>query len=254
VVIDGGLGNQILGWIKYLTAIEFGKIKNSKAHTHLDLEYFRNPPPKKKGLSYFDWELSEYGIKLENLKSIKRPLLYQFSYAHQAKNEQHLYESMNLGSWAEYFPLTDSYFKLSKKLELSDDYLAIHLRRGDYLQVAARIVSVDEVCQVLNKISSVIPCLILIISDSEVSEDDFRKFKEILPDNVIRVIVGGDIHAVHGILRQAKFLITSNSAFSLSAALTMTNNGFAIAPRNFHGSKNVDINQAYHSLSRWNLI
>ena len=254
VVIDGGLGNQILGWIKYHTAIEFGKIKNSKEQTRLDLEYFCNPPQNKKGLSYFDWELSEYGIKLENLKSTKRPLLFQFSYNHQARNERHLYQLMNLRSWAEYFPLTESYFKLNEKLELSKDYVAIHLRRGDYLNVAARIVTVDEVCSVLNRISSLIPTSVLVLSDSEISDEDFRKILEQLPDKVVRVIVGGDTHAIHGILRQAKFLITSNSAFSLSAALTMTNNGLAVAPRNFHGSKNSDINEAYHLLSSWTVI
>ena len=254
VIIDGGLGSQILGWIKYQTAVEFGKAKNPKERTHLDLEYYLNPPPGQKNLSYFEWELGEYGIELQNLKSNKRPLLFNFSYNEQARNELYLYESMKLTSWVEYFPLTLSYFKIAEKMQLNEDYCAIHLRRGDYLQVAARIVGVDEVCSILNRMKSVLPKLILVISDSQVTEDDLRKFKEILTENVIKVIVGGDIHAAHGILRQAKILIASNSAFSLSAALTMTNNGLVIAPRNFHGPKNTGINNAYHSLSSWNVI
>jgi hypothetical protein len=252
IVIDGGLGSQILGWIKYQITLE----TNSKSKVRLDTTYFYNQYRKNITplTTLFEWELDQYGINLTEQKKNRFLEYFKFSYDQQAKLEKNLFELMKAKNWSSYFPLSIATESLKNDLGIMSEYCVVHLRRGDYLKVATRVLGVGEVLQLLCKIQHLIPRDVVLISDSELETGNFEEVKRCLPRKNIQLLVGRDPHAVHGLMRESSLLIASNSTFSLSAGLTMSRGGVVIFPKDFHGPKRKRINANFNELADWNIL
>jgi len=251
IMIDGGLGSQIIGWIKYHIAKEIFINKEIQ----LDLSYFLSEQTQDlvPGLTRWKWELDHYGLQLLDLNPGKKPFLADISYEKRAQFEFPLFQKMVGRSWNHLFPLSTSTIELFQNLELPKEFGVVHLRRGDYLQVGSKIVHETEVSKLLEKISGSLPQTLLVISDSEISDLDLNRIREAAKVGDIQKIIGGDMHAVHGLMRQSKVLIASNSTYSISAALTMTNGGTTIFPANLYGSAMPNLNRNFNSLANWHL-
>lgn len=251
IMIDGGLGSQIIGWIKYHVAKELFANKEIQ----LDLSYFLSVQTEEliPGLTKWKWELDQYGLKLKDLNPGKKPLLTDIAYEKRAQFELQLFQEMAGRNWEHLFPLTKSAIELIRNLELPIEFGVVHLRRGDYLKVGSKIIHETEVCKLLEKISGLLPQTLLVISDSEISDLGFNRIREAAKVGDIQKIIRGDMHAVHGLMRQSKILIASNSTYSISAALTMTNGGTTIYPANLYGSTMPNLNRNFNSLADWHI-
>ena len=250
-MIDGGLGSQMIGWIKYQIAQEM--YNNTKVE--LDLSYFLPTQPSDviAGLTKWEWELDHYGIDLNNLHPQAKPFLADISYEKRAQFEFPIFQEMMSRSWKHLFPVSAATNELSQRISLPKDYGVIHLRRGDYLQVGSKIVQEASVNKLLEKINGLLPKALLIVSDSEITNQTLNRIKKVANVDNIEKIIGGDMHAVHGLMRQAKILIASNSTYSISAALTMTSSGTTVFPTNFYGSSMPNLNSNLNSLANWHL-
>jgi len=251
IMIDGGLGSQMIGWIKYHIAKEIF----ADREIQLDLSYFLLEQTEElvPGLTKWKWELDHYGLKLSDLNPGKKPFLTDIAYEKRAQFELPLFQEMAGRSWKHLFPLSTSAIELFRNLELPKEFGVVHLRRGDYLKVGSKIVHETEVSNLLEKISGSLPQTLLVISDSEISDLGFNRIREAAKVGDIKNIIRGDMHAVHGLMRQSKILIASNSTYSISAALTMTNGGTAIFPANLYGSPMPNLNRNFNSLADWHL-
>jgi fructosamine-3-kinase len=115
-----------------------------------------------------------------------------------------------------YFPVKHSIVDECYKISDGNDYLFIHIRRGDYVNVASHLVDDLDFVSLAKSVSNFVTWAV-IISDSEVSSMVRDKLMELYPN--CSIIVGDNLHVAHALIRQANYLICSNSQFSLSAAL-----------------------------------
>ena len=251
IMIDGGLGSQMMGWIKYQIARELWADKKIQ----LDLSYFLQSPALEiaPGTLKRKWELEYYGIPLSDLYPERKPFFGDISYEKRAQFESPLFNEMGKRKWNYLFPLPQSTQLILKNLNLDSDFGVVHLRRGDYLQVASKIVQESEVIKLLEKINGFIPQTLIVLSDSDITDQNLNRIKKAANVSSIEKIIGGDMHAVHGLMRESKILIASNSTFSISAALTMTRGGTTIFPANFYGSQMPNLNTNFNSLADWHL-
>lgn len=249
IMIDGGLGSQMIGWIKYQIAREMFFDKEIQ----LDLSYFLSEQTEDlvPGLTKWEWELDHYGLKLMDLNPVKKPFLTDISYEKRAQFEFPFFQVMAGRSWEHLFPLSTTATQLCRTLELPIEFGILHLRRGDYLKVGSKIVHETEVSELLAKIAELLPQTLLVISDSEISDLGLNRIREAAKVRDIKKIIGGDMHAVHGLMRQSKVLIASNSTYSISAALTMTNGGTTIFPANLYGPAMPNLNRNFNTLADW---
>jgi len=250
-MIDGGLGSQIMGWIKYQIARELWIEKKIQ----LDLSYFFQEQSLESDSVFLKrkWELEQYGISLNDLYPERKPYFGEISYEKRARFESPLFQEMGKRNWNYLFPLHHNSNFIRKKLNLDFEYGVIHLRRGDYLQVASKIVQESEVLKLLEKINRFLPQNLIVVSDSEITDQNLDRIKKVANVSNVEKIIGGDLHAVHGLMRQSKILIASNSTFSISAALTMTNGGTTIFPANPYGSPMPNLNRNFNSIASWHL-
>jgi hypothetical protein len=113
--------------------------------------------------------------------------------------------------------------------------VAVHVRQGDYLSQASKIVSVEQNIHLLGQISSVVfkaKRHITWISDSEL---DRRLVENGLPSFRHSFLIGGDPLAVHVMMTNAAFLVAANSTYSFTAGLLSGQPFFA--PCRWYGDK-----------------
>ena len=222
VTFTGGLGAQIF------SAAIYYYLKGKGRNIYADLDYFKQigktaTAGNKGEASHWNYELGEYGLPLEGFSTKKLEKTFF------KRNKPHVIsdgteklelaiEALRQRKIKEFFPIKRSIVEECHKISAGNDYLCIHIRRGDYVNVTSHLVLVDDMdfVNLAKSISSFITTAI-VISDSEVSDIVKEKLTVFFAD--CSFIVGGDLHVAHALIRQAKYLICSNSQFGLSGAL-----------------------------------
>ena len=141
------------------------------------------------------------------------------------------------------------YFEISKDLtdvlpgDAARDFLCMHVRRGDYVNVASHLITDSEFLRLSRKFSGLITHVV-VISDSPIGAD-FRNalsscFEKIsFLDNI-------DAFASHRIMRSARVLFCSNSTFSLTAA-ALNPDALVLIPRQWYAKEQSHIEAPIHA-------
>ena len=240
VFIEGGLGSQILNVLRFWNLQEVNTGQNVKC----DLSYFKYTDRS----NLWNWELGRYGIDLNQVarfESKSKLNKYREKFDYLNLNE------LNSNYWRTIRNKYIDRFSFPRELILEDlnrelkqknlgDYCAIHIRRGDYLSVASKLVQFDEYLEVTSKIVGLLPQNIVLVSDSPISVHVISEFENILPERKVFTLDNPslDPYFIHCTLRMAKVLITGNSTFSFSAALLGDDNQVSLSPNQFHSGKN----------------
>lgn len=252
VSFTGGIGAQILS-----LAIVLEHNKSSRP-IGVDLSYFEQEPRQAslgEGVSIWPWGLDFLGFPIERvsaLSNIQRNegLLLSDSPQKLAMGVSALVDPGLKGIFPRKEPeLNFSALNISD-LRGKDRYVALHLRRGDYLNVASHLVPDQAYAALAARLSNVIPNAIL-ISDSTpdvksemILRGQFEKF----------LVIGGLEHnpgEVHHLLRNAAIHVGSNGQFSLTAGLL--SEGLYLAPKRFVTGED-DINLFISSLSEFSAV
>ena len=240
IYFEGGLGSQILSYIDF-----------ANNPRRVDLSYFRFPPvADNAGPDIWQWELHRYGIKLddfseyENSKPFnpwitRRPSTLEYSSRVQRRSSiEKLKPHKNI---QEHFPInTPALIKALEEFEIElDRTVSIHIRRGDYVRVASRLVEYREYENVLKSISLQPNYKLLFLSDSELPSEVKEYFKKVFADRKVEFFSENDIstHLTHDLMRMSKVLITANSTFSISAGLLSDANSLVLSPIEFFGGE-----------------
>lgn len=243
VHIEGGIGSQILGVISFWERQE----KYGVAKTRCDLSYFRS---QDRG-DLWNWELNRYQISLEELQehdsTTSRNIL-------KLKSDFLSELEINDNYWIQARKKYLDRFQFDPKLiidfrkEFVDfedvhSYGAVHIRRGDYLKVASRVIKFDEYLDLLISIRELIPKDLLIISDSQLEDKEKETLVNLLGGSQNLVFLDDphlDPFLIHCTLRDADLLVTSNSTFSFTAALLGKSEQLAFSPINFHSGRSAE--------------
>jgi len=242
VVFAGGMGTQIIQAAVYFS------MRNAGHQVYADLSYFdtdsRMADVGKAGqLTHWFWQLEQFGLSRASFD--QAPELNK-------RNADILRDSprmLELGLKALAQPDIQKHFKDVTNVteilpvEVLNGFLCIHIRRGDYVNVASHLISNEEFISLIKKFSGLINYTV-ILSDSPI-EPDFRSavsnyFKTVMfLDNI-------DPYASHRIMRCARILICSNSTFSLTAA-ALNPGALVIIPKQWYAEKDREAEAPIHS-------
>jgi hypothetical protein len=241
IYFEGGLGSQILSFIEFQE-----KTKNSDKPVPVNRDYFlgvSSDYTNEAGLSMWSWKLNHYGIdqsifEQENFykKLFKKYLLTRSNSISEVfynfrETKKHQYENS--------FPINK--IAISTYLESivgskNVEYCVVHIRRGDYLNVASKVITVDELTRLIQKIKHLLPRIILISSDSYLTLVEKEKLAEYLPGFTYKYIEPSESpFLVHDLMRTSKVLIASNSTFSFSAGLLANDDCLVFFPTKYFG-------------------
>jgi hypothetical protein len=130
-------------------------------------------------------------------------------------------------------------------------YLCLHVRRGDYLNVASHLVSSKELDGIASQFSGLVD-RVLILSDSPIGATEFENVRSKFPGRINVIDSDPDPILAHSLMRNAAVLICSNSQFSLSAGLL--SNGLKIIPKMWFGADAIRINLAVDKMSDFSVL
>jgi len=241
IYFEGGLGSQILSFIEFQE-----KTKNSDKQVSVNLDYFlgiSSDYNNESGLSMWSWKLSHYGIDqsiFEQQNFYKK--LFKKYFLTRSNSISEVFYSFRETKKRQYenlFPINK--IAISTYLESivgskSVDYCVVHIRRGDYLNVSTKVIAVDEITRLIQKIKHLLPRIILISSDSYLTLAEKEKLAECLFGFIHKYIEPSESpFLVHDLMRTSKVLIASNSTFSFSAGLLANDDCLVFFPTKYFG-------------------
>lgn len=260
--LDGGLGNQLFqyafakslsrrGYSIVLDISRYGKLSKRKT----DIIYFVNDVPIKRCLLK-DW--LHYLCVLHDLffkkAWIMREKEFEFEYPNQLstwayyegywQNTNYFMDMKNdlIKSISYKGRLSDIQNALLKKIR-SEESVAIHIRRGDYVNKYLSIYYMQKDSYYLDSISKVKrkkpECVFYIFSD------DIEWAKSFLGDSdeyvYIDEICSGDSCVDFWLMKNCKHHILSNSTFSWWAAWLNEDDGIKIYPERWYVDEEIDL-------------
>jgi hypothetical protein len=214
---------------------------------------------KTKGISYWEWQLSEYNIEIENFKHFRYNLFFLFFNKFKFINDGDLKLKLAILSLdfidnIKLFKKDIFTIKNSIEIDLFNDlnkqYIALHMRKGDFINVATHVIPDELYIKLLFSINTTNMNLI-VLSDSKLSTETYsllnNKFHnlKIYDENKLTPFIS------HVIMSNASYLICSNSQFSFSAGLL--NDGFVYYPSKWSKYDNINFINSMSNLSNFHL-
>lgn len=264
VPFGGGLGAQIFAAI----LVNHLRSEGTYGDIYPDVSYFHQQQPKKaksgEGIHIYPWELGYYGIPLEQFHETlpPKPNWFKRNFLN-VPSPQRLEESAALRlsltmdafkkDWIDIFPIAEHHKNEALKLLTNKNRrtAVVHLRRTDFLNVASHVVTDSDVLPIMKKMKKLDIERFLFVSDASVPIDFFQ---EQIPDITDWAIVPSeDLFLAHAVMRLAEFLITSNSQFSLSAAL-LNKDVMCIIPRVWFGESHAELNTEINKMASWSIL
>ncbi len=231
ITFEGGLGSQALAYIE-MQYFSYNKLK-----FELDLSYFSSEESQLVD-NVRPWRLSRFGIEISDLRSSSKINM---------KVKSHDFANLNREIWEfgknnkeKFFPFDPKPaldFLKHSGIDTEQKFTAIHVRRGDYLQLSSKIVTDQEVIDLISKLSNIIDDYIVISSDSILSKQMTKFLGQFALTYEKKILVLDSLELdevlIHQIFRLSDKLICSNSTFSFSAALLAKNTNVSFAPIDF---------------------
>jgi hypothetical protein len=249
VTFTGGMGAQMIS-----AAIYFS-LKNAGHAVYADLSYFDTPENvavlgHKGDCSHWSWQLEPFGLVPSSFKIPENVTKKNFDILEDGPQKLEL----ALKAFAE--SEVQKNFEIPAgvedllPMEFLNGYLCMHVRRGDYVNVASHLIPDSEFHNLAKKISGLVENLV-VLSDSPIGME-FRTellayFKQIIYlDNT-------DPFSAHRIMRKARILICSNSQFSLIAA-ALNSQALIFIPKQWFGEGERHIEAPIHARSIFQVL
>ncbi len=236
ITFTGGMGAQII------SAAIYYSLRDAGEKVLADLSYFAQIPriasPGRTGeTSFWPWKLDDFGISQETFETVLSPKCSKLHYIQDGELKLQLgIDALSQKSIQIRFPIPT---KLNDLLpfDFPEDFLCLHIRRGDYLNVASHLVADGQFAGIAKKFSKLLHGLV-VLSDSPISVS----FKAAMVPLFNQVAWIEEIDALHShcLMRQARVLVCSNSQFSLTAGLLNTQ-GLVMLPSKWFGPGNEKI-------------
>lgn len=249
ITFTGGMGAQIISAGIYFYLKE-------KGHTvYADLSYFEKKPHvaiegKKGDISHWGWQLEQFNLYQHTFRRIPNINRLQYNLIKDGDYKLNMgIEALSSKKIKLYFNFDD--YKNKNHFDLGDEnYLCIHIRRGDYLNVASYLISDELFTNLAIKFKNLINSAV-VISDSTISKNvrynickNFKNAKFL--DDI-------DVIQAHTIMRNARVLICSNSQFSLVSAL-LNQNGMVFIPKKWFEQSNKKMTEEMNKQSFFQIL
>lgn len=256
VTFTGGLGAQLLSAAIYFYLESIG------ASVCADLSYFKISEKKAdlgEGLSQWGWQLDGYGIKFDYFR------------CHNVQDKNHrdaflindgplklslAISALSRGCVNSRFPILEKSIEdlgllnmLSKINQVP--YLCLHIRRGDYLNVASYLVPDEDFIRLTARFKNIFK-RVVIVSDSQLSNNFLSELK----NNITEVIaLDGSRYSeflCHVVMRKATVLVCSNSQYSLSAGVL--NENLVIIPKKWFSGRSSNLQHVVDNFSKFQIF
>jgi hypothetical protein len=243
ITFTGGMGAQVISAAIYFLLRDEGR------KVYADLSYFEKTSHvavegNAGDVSHWDWQLQSFSLFPESFERLTNLRRNKYKVIKDGEEKTALgMKALGMASIQKYFSDGESLADILPE-EVIPDYLCIHVRRGDYVNVASYLVDDDMFIELANKIAGLVTSVV-IVSDSSISDS----FRRAICNYYQRVIFLDGVEAItaHRVMRNARILICSNSQFSLIAAL-LNKRALVFLPKQWFSKKHKKLEEPINEL------
>jgi hypothetical protein len=242
VVFAGGMGTQIISAAVYFS------MKRAGRAVFADVSYFNNPQRLAQAgnagqLTHWGWQLDAFGMPRESFETRSDLTRKNADLLFDGPEKLELsFQALAHAEIRDLFRIpTDSSDILPA--EFPGKFLCMHVRRGDYVNVASHLIADAEFLELAKRFAALSEGIV-VISDSPIEVE----FRAAISSHYRHSMFldGIDAFAAHRIMRSAGILICSNSTFSLTAA-ALSPDILTVVPRQWYGGKDRQVEAAIHA-------
>jgi len=257
VIVDivGGLGSQVLSAAAYFYQ------KRLRSSVFVDTSYFDAPAHiagPGQGCSHWPWALDIYGLYRSSFPDCgtqrdidKRSPMHVIRVNDGVPKTKFALLGLMLPEIRNHFPLLPAAVMggLCSRYAATD-FAFIHVRQGDYLNVASHVVSPSEAVALLGPLRRLVDVLI-ISSDSPLSDDFLDSCRAVFSS--CDVLIDHNLAETHWLMRKASILVTSNSTLSLTAAF-LNEGGLVLGPPRWFGHHHSELEDEVLRYFSWRCL
>jgi hypothetical protein len=250
VTFTGGMGAQIISAAIYFL------IKNTGQAVYADLSYFDKPATvaiagNAGDCSHWSWQLGHFGLLPEAFQTSDKLDKRNSNILNDGPQKLELgLKALSQSEIKNLFKIPDGSNDLPMGEGGTGDFLCMHVRRGDYVNVASHLIADSEFLNVIRKFSGFVNKAV-VLSDSPIESDFKSEVTSYFP--VVHFLDNTDAFIAHRIMRTARILICSNSQFSLTAAV-LNQNALVVIPKQWFGSNDRSIEAPIHACSKFQIM
>lgn len=232
VSFTGGMGAQIIS-----AAIYF-QLRGEQKEVYADFSYFDEAPRiaewgrRSRECSQWPWQLDSFGLKIGYFETNPVASGTEVKIVDGDTKLKLGIEALRQKRIKEKFLSTTDAQEMKLTRNLPKNYICIHMRRGDYLNVATHLISEQTFSNAVKKFLF-LDLPLVVISDSPIPSE--FKNEMLVLFRTCYFLDRIDEASAHCMMRKSKILFCSNSQFSLTAALLQTN-GLALLPTIWFGT------------------
>lgn len=257
VTFTGGMGAQILSAAIYFDLQALG------IPVKADMSYFsRVPhvavPGNDKEISHWDWQLEQYGIMQDDFLSHFEDSATSTEYllpdgALKLRLAMRALQKKEIRARFPLPPLEDCLEALPESsLSLASlPYICIHVRRGDYLNVASYLVPEEDFLLLCERFKSLVMAAV-VVSDSSLTNEVKQKLQFIFPNLLVLDGAAASPFITHCVMRHSTILVCSNSQYSLTAG--GLNEGLVLLPKEWIGKGHDELKVQLDKLSNFAVL
>ena len=230
ITFTGGMGAQIISAAIYFLLREKGCI------VYADLSYFDKKEHvaivgKTGDISHWSWQLNAFGLTLDSFDKAPNFTKIGFELIADGPKKMALgFDALSQIAIQEKFAILSEVDDILPS-DFSSPYMCIHVRRGDYVNVASHMIADYEFIDMARKFSGLIH-KVVVVSDSPIDKE-FRREIQLSYERVV-FLDGVDAFTSHRVMRASRIFIGSNSQFSLIAAL-LNSRALVVMPKQWFG-------------------
>ena len=226
ISFTGGYGAQIISAAAFFYINKILREDTGAYMRYFSLTPHLATPGIKNDMSNWQWELNNFGLYIEDFNQPNIVSNNNIIWDGPEKNKFG-FSGLRHPEISSLFPISNEALLRKNKIFGNESFACMHIRRGDYLNVATHLVSDEAFLRISKRIGKLVKNL-LIVSDTPLSRFMLEGLA-LLKINCITAI-GGDPHLIHGLMRLSDILIASNSQFSLTAAALKDDTSLTLYP------------------------
>ena len=239
ITFEGGFGGQLLSASSYFF------LESRGYDVGADMSYFSSENRdsilyNEGGRTVWKYELSNYNLPITHFKS---NILNSEIVSDGGAKKLVLAElGFDIKEIRAKFAIDINAYKYKETVLCNDDFICLHVRRGDYLNVASYIIADERYFNITKKIieDNKLISKLLVVSDTPISEN----LSNLLNTLDINIIYNTETttHVTHGLMRLSTILICSNSQLSMTAGFLRHTDAVTYFPTDYIGNNHeIDI-------------
>lgn len=249
ITFTGGLGAQLISAAAYFHLRRLGELDTLAHFGYFSQSYHVATPGVANDISQWKWELDYFELPMERFDATEVP---------QGQCIADGIEKLRLGlaglcvpEIAQHFPIGGEAIAYKQSLFGSESFACIHIRRGDYVNVATHLVADKAFVQAAKSVRKLVNNF-LIVSDSPLSDYLIAQFGALGTKCI--TATGGGPHLTHSMMRLSDILICSNSQYSLTAGALRGAEGLTLYPSQHDGDPNSESNRFLNEIRDFQVI